>query len=232
MDHAFLINVHKDVEQADRMLDIIAEYYPDSWAICYYDGPGDVRVPITWHYADYQPDKIRSIIGALNYLVAKAHQCHCDYASFLHADMVPTDAKTFRRFLKRFAASGKALTYNVMWADHPLIDFCNLHFDVKQVVDMGLFPAAVEPLSSDPRWVNEAQLTMSFDRSCPVWRERTYRPWTIVLPYTNMPGSTMDKHGHLPGGWFVFHNYTPETSVIHTNDPWFWDNYDTIARRG
>lgn len=40
----------------------------------------------------------------------------------------------------------------------------------------------------------------------------------------------VNKVGHSLHGQFVFHNYVPESTVTHTDDDWFWDNYESLAR--
>jgi hypothetical protein len=40
----------------------------------------------------------------------------------------------------------------------------------------------------------------------------------------------VNKIGHSLHGHFIFHNYVPESTVIHTNDEWFWASYESLAR--
>jgi len=230
--HAFIMNSHNDLEQAKLCIGLLRKHFPSSSLYLYYDGPGrPMGVPcddLIW--ADEEPCKAASIIHALNHLIDMASLKGIDLASFLHADMIPTDAWHWYKFEQRFAESGKALTYTTMWPGHPWIDFCNLHFNLPEVTKLGLFPA--HRLSFD-RDFNEHHLTKSLDFNCPTWRQHTYPLWTMVHPhkekYIGVDGPVV-KIGHTADLSFTFHNFTPETSVIHTNDPVFWSNYEELLR--
>jgi hypothetical protein len=179
----------------------------------------------------------QSILSALNFLVQHAADREIDVGSFLHADMIPLDRQQFYCFLERFVRSGKMLSFTPIWPDTRVLDFCNLHFRIALVLAAKLFPASLAPI--EPRLdFNENQLNFSFHRSRPGWLEEAYQMWTMVMPFTGQyTGATPDgktvqvvKMGHTLDGCFVVHNFTPESSVIHTNDPWFWDHYESVAR--
>ena len=240
MLHAFLMNIHKDHEQALVTLKLLREYYPESVVLLYLDGPSytpDVQAQLRRlsSYAElrkYEPDKVKSTLGALSTLMLVAKGQGIDYASFLHADMIPTDRDQFQRFLGRFCRSSKALTHAPMWARHVFLSFCDLHFWVPECLKLGLFPFVRRPLPAewgDCEECNEAHLTGHFCALYPDWRERLAYPlWTIVRPITGKEGA--DKKGHQQRLEWVIHNHTQETSVTHTNSESFWSNYRVIAR--
>lgn len=237
MMHAFLMNIHKDYEQALTTLRLLREFYPESVVLLYLDGPS---YPVEVHselrrlssYMEVrkqEPDKIKSTLSAISALMLVASRQAIDYASFLHADMIPTDRDQFQRFLGRFCRSNKAMTYAPMWPGHVFLSFCDLHFWVPECMKLNLFPIVKRKLPEDWGECNEAYLTDHFNVVRPGWKEEIAYPlWTIVRPYSGETNPS--KHGHQQRIAWVLHNFTPETSVIHTNDPMFYDNYHAIAR--
>lgn len=245
--HAFLVNCHADIAQARTLAALLAQYWsPQSQIIFYLDGnvhtPEDLddlrRNANVVLLGPYEPHKSISILNALNSLVSFAHQNNIEVASFLHADMIPTDKLAFYHFIDRFYRSQCSLSCTPMWPDQPVIDFCNLHFRLPQAIADGLFPVSYRPNAPRESDCNEYQLTWSFYRSSPEWFSRSYAMWTIVHPYTGLyklaqpegEPKPLAKLGHCAFGKFEIHNYTPESSVIHTNSPWFWQNYSLLAR--
>lgn len=242
MSHAFLINVHNDADQAVRQVRLLRKWFPASRVHVYYDGPGKAghgsqltffkEMADRLHMAPCQPKKCLGIIEAFNYLVEEAYCDGAELATILHADMIPTNRLTFNSFLGHFRLSAKLVTWTTMWPGHPCIDFCSLNLRPDLAIQAKLFPVEYRPDPPEETW-NELQFTRSWDRHCPRWRSLAYKVWTIVSPYTGeyrTEDGPVTKWGHTPGLAFSIHNFTPETSVIHTNSPVFWDHFDELVR--
>lgn len=249
MKHAFVMNCHLHLAQAARSTALLRRHWGErSGLLFYYDGKHDYdrdlfervrgncdRVLV----GPYEADKCLSIFNALNTLIAYADDAGYDVVSFLHEDMIPLYRDQFYAFVDRFAASGKVLSYSKVWPTVDYIDYCNLHIRVREARELGLFPMqkAIQNYN-----FNEAQTTLWFNHACPDWRARAYPMWTMVWPLTRMTTvinempsfylQTADKVGHAVDGHFTFHNYVPETSVVHVNDDFFWDNYETLSDIG
>ena len=234
MKHAFLMNCHQDLQQAIRCLRLLAEFYPASDRLLYLDGKDYAESELAamrslvqfCERRHYQPDKIDGTLGALNRLVEIAASGGYGVASFLHADMIPIDRDCFETFLQRFVESNKMLTYTPMWPCSVYASFCDLHFRLPKA--MSLFPVGRRKLPENWGISNEAFLTASFNEKSPGWQHRAYHLLTIVRPYTGE--SNPSKHGHMHECEWVFHNWTPETSVVHANDEDFWNRYHKFAR--
>lgn len=234
MRHAFLMNCHADADQAICCLSLLQKWYPRSGRLLYLDGKDYPQQQIVsmrsmtefMERRNYQPDKIDGTLGALNRLVEVASFGGYGMASFLHADMIPTDRGRFDLFLQRFWESGKMLTYSPMWPCSVYANFCDLHFRLPMAHDK-LFPVGRRKLPETWGISNEAFLTASFGAKDPGWQDRAYHLLTIVRPYTGE--SNPSKHGHMHKHEWVFHNWTPETSIVHSNDADFWNGYDKFA---
>jgi hypothetical protein len=244
--HAFVLNCHKDVPQAIRVTGLLKRYFSRSKVFLYIDGNTHSQEQLHLlegncghlHVGDYEPNKCQSIINALNHLILAAGDAQIEVASFLHTDMIPTDLISFYHFIDRFYRANKLISLTPIWPGTSLIDFCNLHFRVAEAVKNRLIPATRIPMSNPGHDYNENQVTQSFNRSSPGWEQNAYLMWTIVIPFdkqyvlrdaANNP-IPIAKIGHSVHGQFVVHNFTPESSVIHTNTQWFWDHYENIAK--
>lgn len=242
MKHAFAVNCHRDLPQFLRLARILREVFPESGLVGYFDGPGyepdsDFKEAkklcslVEWR--NYEPDKPKSLVQALSATMSKAWAAGYQAASFLHADMVPTDREQFHRFIDRFLNSGKALVSTSMWPMHAFIDYCNLHFHLPRAFDLGLLPLAFRRETPD---CNEASVTRRWEAVMPGWNDEAYHVWTMVWPIACTPrpdpygGTAGFKMGHGWKWWFKVHNYTPESSVIHTDDETFWSNAREICR--
>jgi hypothetical protein len=246
MKHVFVMNCHRDLAQAAISAPLYRQHWGEHSALYfYYDGPADydptlmaivrANVAKAWN-GPYEPRKSRSIFNALNLMAEVAAGDGADVISFVHADMIPLFRGQFYGFVERFRRTGKAVTYAKMWPTSDYVDFANLHLRPRDAFALKLLP--VQKLVAELDF-NEAEITMSFDRACPDWRERAYPMWSITWPITNSaimrPGvppyyhPTADKTGHDLNGTFVIHNYLPESSVIHVNDAYFWRNYTTLS---
>jgi len=245
MRHAFLMNVHKDVEQAVRTCELLLKYFPNSWRIAYYDGASaDLILNLRYSCsflttASYEPRKYSSIMNALNNTMATASQQRIDVASFLHSDMIPMDPWTFERFLDRFLRSGKMMSACAMWPGSNLLDFCNLHFNVRAAMDAGLFLIQPTDGLEGNQDFNESHFTRHLHRVFPKWRDESYELRSVVVPFTDQYKQVKDdgvqeviavKQTHGLEESFTFHNYTPETSVVRSNDQVFWGGYERMVR--
>ncbi len=227
-DHLFLVNVHKDVAQAARQTDLLSRHFGPVMA--YYDGP---EPPIDFPAADwvvygsYEPDKCRGILNALNTLIRRTAALGTKFATFLHPDQIPTDRSAWRRFLSRFRESGKALTYAPVRPGSVEPAFIGITFNLP--LCGRLFPVSyIEGVEN----FNEKQAGASWHRSWPEWRDHAYPLTLLNWPHSTCPAGGLNaKLMHRPGLEWVVHDLIPETSVIHTNDPRFYDNYETILRR-
>lgn len=245
--HAFVVNCHADVAQARLLVSLLAKYWSNqSQVLLYLDGNVHTSQDVEFlrqHttallLGPYEPDKNMSILNALNALLFKAQELQFEVVSLLHADMIPMDRLAFYHFLDRFYRSNRMLSCTPMWPDEPVVDFCNLHFRLPAAIAERLFPVSYTPKAPEEKNSNEIQLTTSFVRTCPAWFERAYIMWTMVHPYTGrylaaQPGGEplpLAKLGHCAYGKFEVHNFTPESTVIHTNSAWFWQNYSFLAR--
>ncbi len=241
MSHAFLINCHKDAAEVCRLASVLARYSPDSSIDVYYDGEGgeagdrarreilrSCGTTSSVIQAPYQPDKCWSILRAVSRLVETSK---ADTATFLHSDIVPTDWTQFRRFIERFEASGKWITWCPMLPGHVGMNFCNLNFNVKLAAKY--FPIKVPSANMD-EWFNEIQFTRHLDRVNLLWREDSYKMGGIVQPFTgcirNNAGEKLAKSWHSPDYEFWVHDFFPESSVIHCDSPEFWERYHEICR--
>jgi hypothetical protein len=246
MKHVFVMNCHRDLAQAAISVPLYRRFWGEHSALYfYYDGPPGydpatmatvlANVTKSWT-SDVEPRKSTSIFNALNVMAEEAAVDGADLISFVHADMIPLFRAQFYGFLDRFWQTGKLVTHGKMWPTADYIDFANLHFRVRDAMALKLLP--IEKLRPELDF-NEAEATMSFDRMCPDWRERAYRMWSITWPISGSammrPGvpayyhPSADKTGHDLAGSFVIHNYLPESSVIHVNDAYFWQNYSTLS---
>jgi hypothetical protein len=227
--HAFLLSAHADTPQLRVTLSLLQRHFPCSRRLVRLDGPDtppDELAEIKAladrvERAPYNPDKADGLCRSLSALVLTAAEDGVQTASYLHADMVPTDRARFRLFVDRFADSGCPLTYTPMWHTHFVLSFCDLHFRPREVVKLGLFPARTRHLpAGSTEEFNEWRLTRAFDEARPGWRGEAYPLMSVVWPISNQH----QKVAHTGKSWFAFHNLTPETSVVHTNDPKFWGN--------
>ena len=241
MSHAFLINCHADVEEVARLCRILTLYSPHSSIEIYYDGEGGDagdRARRELHaagarsilQAPYQSDKCHSICRAISRLV---ETCEADVATFLHADIVPTDWTQFHRFIERFKASGKWITWMPMLPCHVGVNFCTLNFHLPDAKKY--FPIRIpEGEENGKEWFNELQFTRHLDRVNLFWREDAYKVGGIVVPFTgcikNKAGELLAKSWHSADWEIYVHDYFPESSVIHTDCPEFWERYHEIAR--
>ncbi len=241
MSHAFLINCHADVAECECLIRVLARYAPESSIDVYYDGQGGgigdfARKRLheagakSIIQAPYQPDKCWSILRAVSRLVETSK---ADTATFLHSDIVPTDWAQFRRFIERFAASGKWITWCPMLPHHVGVNFCTLNFNVKAA--QRYFPITIPEKEVNPKeWFNDIQFTRHLDRVNLLWREDSYKMGGIVQPFTgcfrNANGDKLAKSWHTPDYEFWVHDFFPESSVIHSDSPTFWERYHEIAR--
>lgn len=224
------MNCHRDVAVALRTVGYLRRWWPASRCYLYYDGPDpfpqdDAQVAaagVQLERAPYEPRKSQGIIEALNRLVQRAADDAVEVVSFLHADMIPTHAITFYAFVERFAATARGLTFTPCRPDSPYLDFCNLHFRLPQVVASGYFPLRLDPALQGANDFNEAHVSRSLDAVDPEWRAHAYPMWMLSLPFWRNEAVSYQ-------GGFIFHTFTPESSVVHTNDPFFWDHYPEIA---
>lgn len=231
--HAFLINCHTETDQALRLVRLLREYFrDDSQVFVHLDGPG---YDPTWlsHLhkqaavlrGDHEPDKCKGILKALSALAERARQAQVEVASLLHPDMIPTDRQAWRTFLRRFAGSTKAMTYAPVWPLSEPPSFCCLHWKPDKASN--LFPTQV----FDWPGINEAHALASWSQSWPEWKQHAYPMAILNYPHSTCPeGGPMPKVMHGPGYAYVVHDYCPESSVIHTNDPSFWEHYEQHVR--
>ncbi|MBI4236871.1 MAG: hypothetical protein HY696_00460 [Deltaproteobacteria bacterium] len=228
--HAFVMNCHRDVAVAVRTLNYLRAWWPTSRCYLYCDGPDSVPIDafsglstdVHCERAPYEPRKSHGIIQALNRLVAWAAGDAMEVVSFLHADMIPLHPATFYAFVARFAVTDRRMTWTPSRPDSPYPDFCNLHFRLPQAVDAGYFALRCDETLHGPNDFNEAHLSRSLDQVHAEWRAQAYPMWMLSLPFWRNEAVSYQ-------GGFIFHNFTPESSVVHTNDPWFWDHYAEIA---
>ncbi len=227
-DHLFLVNTHRDGEQAARQCDLLARHFGP--VMTYYDGPGgSPRLPgtdmIIGDY--YQPNKCLGILAALNALTLHAETLGVKFATFLHPDQIPTDRGQWGLFLRRFRESGKALTYAPVRPGSHEPAFIGITFNLP--LCGRLFPIRyVEGVEN----FNEKQAAASWHRSWPDWRDHAYPLALLNWPHSTCPaGGPNAKLMHGPEWQYVVHDLVPETSVVHSNDPRLWDNYETILRR-
>jgi hypothetical protein len=242
VDHAFLINVHKDAAQAVRLCRVLRGHFGDgSGVIVYLDGPeyvheqlDDLHQLATVIRGPHQPDKCLGVTTALSCLVMRAGQLGADTCSLLHPDMVPTDRAVWGAFLKRFRASGKALTWAPMHPQHMAASYISLHFRLPDAAR--LFPVRCERVEEWPGggWFNEMQTRLSWDRAWPEWQQSAYEMTLHTVPYTGhhwaVEGAPCFKVAHGPSLSYGYHDYVPESSVVHTDDDVFWQNIDKIVR--
>lgn len=231
MRHAFLMNCHADTAMALQSLPLYATYWRTSTLYLFLDGPAydatEIERMSAWCTrvvrGSYEPHKSKSILNAMNALVDAAAADGVEYASFVHADMIPTSTAAFTTFLERFAASNAWMSFTPLQPGSPLIDFCNLHFHLPAMRAAKLWPIAFQPdLPADLQTCNEAHVTQFFDRTAPTWRKHTYPMAMLALPlWANTRLSLYGAH--------LFHNFTIESSVVHCNDPAFWNAYTHIA---
>lgn len=179
-------------------------------------------------YIGYEADKAIGLNACINTLISLATR-EFDVATFLHADMIPMDVFVFERFWFRFANSSAWLATAPMWPGHPAPSFCDLHFDFRKM-PKSAFPVTIEKREPPELHYNEWYLMKHLDRVCPDWREQAYPLTTCVFPIWPQHGGQVAKHMHDFRHHWTFHNYTPETSVIHTNDENFWQNAEEICR--
>lgn len=248
MKHAFVMNCHVHLAQAARTTELLRRYWSDRSSIYfYYDGKHDydpaqfARVRANCDrilVGPYEQDKCHSIFNALNALVDHADNQGHDVVSFLHEDMIPLYRGQFYGFLDRFYESGKVMTYSKVWPTQPFVDFINIHVRVRAARQRKMFPIhKVVPNYA----FNEAQAMFSFNLTSPGWQAETYPMWAMVWPLTGVAKILnpphfypphADKVGHAHDGQFTFHNYVPESSVMHVNDAYFWDNYEALSDIG
>lgn len=184
----------------------------------------------------YEPHKSQSIFNALNALIDHAASQDTDIVSFAHEDMIPLFRGQFYGFLENFWRSGKYLTYGKMWPTLDFIDYCSMHFRVREALQSGLFP--IHRIDASQNF-NEFETTVSFNKTSPEWRQHIYPMWSMTWPLntTTRMHDWVPKHWHQGSdktvhgndGYFVFHNYIPESSMMHVNDEYFWTNYDRFS---
>lgn len=246
MKHAFIMNCHANLPQAARCTALYRRYWRERSSLyLYYDGVRDYdqeRMACIQEDVDaciigpYEPHKSQSIFNAINELVNHAASRDIDVISFVHEDMIPLFRNQFYHFLDNFWRTGKLMTYSKMWPTLDCIDYCNMHFRLREALRHNLFPIRrIDPTAN----FNEHETTLSFDRSFPAWRQHAYPMWSMTWPLTTttrmkhwVPAhwhQGSDKTGHDNDGHFVFHNYIPESSVMHVNDDYFWNNYHRLS---
>lgn len=231
--HAFVLNCHTDLAQAVVTTRLLRAYWPASAVYLYYDGPEPEAA--AWAALGqqctvalrgaYERDKVVSIFGAMNATMAQARADGVDVVSFLHPDMIPVYPDVFYAFVERWRRSDCWVTYVPIRPEPqaPLLDFCALHFRLDRMVAHGLFPIRIcGNLADAAQHFNEMHLTMFFDTFRPHWRDEAYPLWMISTPAFN-------NEWYTPTGVALVHNYIPETSVVHSNDPWLWEHYADIA---
>jgi hypothetical protein len=238
--HAFIVYCHKEVEQTIRLRDLLIKSFPASDFHVYYDGPCEEPAFDSAPWVDQgpqEPDKCRGILKGLNALMGWSVRHYCGVVSFLHPDMVPTDREQFHRFLQRFQASGQALTFTPMLPNHLTPSFCNLHFRLPEALP--LFPMALadEVMEANHRasghWYNEMQAFLSWEDSWPEWHESAYHMGLMTVPHRNQftcAGQPIEKLVHSDNYQYEFCDYCPESSVIHSHDPRFWENADALIQ--
>lgn len=228
--HAFIINIYKDIEQFEITIPLLLKYWPESEVYIYFDGPKELTDRVCHFEKDthiiqspLETNKSKSTLNAIRELCQKAYEDHIETVSFLHADMIPLHASTFYSFVRRFHESKKALTFTQVIPRSNVIDFCNLHFNLNVCFEKKIFPVAYQETRPDiEESCNEKHLVASFQKNNPLWTQLVYPMWMISFPYT----------AHEMIGWSgsaIAHNFMPETSIVHINDRWFWDNYSQLA---
>ncbi len=236
-DHLFLIHCHKDIEQAGRLLGILREHYSEnSGAVVCYDGEPNEKAVETFmgkHGSGYirgryEPEKCAGIIKGLNELIFRAGDFRAKVATFLHADMVPTNREHWWLFLRRFLASGRSMTYAPMLPKVEIPSFMTLTFRLPEA--LRYFPINLNsPLSADVKkaghWCNESATWAS-------WRGKGWKP-DVCYPMSllNWPiKEQCDKLIHGPGWEYKVADFVPESSVVHSHDPVFWSGYEKVCR--
>lgn len=229
--HAFIMNVHRDIEQFEKTIPLLLRYWTNQSSIfAYFDGPESLKErvlkfenQITILSSSLEPNKSRSSLNALSSLCQAAHKAQFDTVSFLHADMIPLHPVTFYSFIKRFSDSKKALTFTPVVPRAHVIEFCSLHFNLNICYEKKLLPVYFQENRPDLEdYGNEKHLVASLQKNNPEWTRLIYPLWMISYPYTAHEMVTW-------AGSVIAHNFVPETTVIHTNDAWFWDNYAQIS---
>jgi len=227
MKHAFIMNCHNDIENAIQSTTLLKKYWSDKSEVYLYLDGLEYSEEVLEIFrencteviqAPYEKEKSISIINALNELITYSKEKEIDVVSFLHADMIPIFPETFYGFVERFHHSHKFMSYTPLIPGWLMIEFTNMHFWLDHPFISECFPASQHNIFP----CNEYLLTRSFCKTDPKWTGKCYPMFAISLPITLNEGRSY--HGS-----FIFHNYTPETSVVHTNDPWFWDNYETLS---
>lgn len=247
MKHAFIMNCHAHLPQAARSTSLYRRYWRERSSVhFYYDGPREYDPELMEKIREnvdhctigpYEPHKTQSIFNAINYLIEYAASQQIDVVSFVHEDMIPVFRNHFYGFIDTFWRTGKYLSYSKMWPNLDFVDYCNLHCRVTEALSCKMFPIRRIAQNS-----NEVETTRSFDLTFPKWRQYIYPMWSITWPLTTttkfhdwVPKRVVpvhpvaDKTGHGPNGYFVFHNYIPESTMIHVNDDYFWDNYTCFS---
>lgn len=243
--HVFLMNVCHDAEQASRTVELLNRHFNQSDIFVYYDGPknGNVEGFANKTYEEYEPHKPKGLTQAIRVLLYGVLGTQYYSASFIHADMIPTDKEQFYRFIARFERTGKWLTYAPMLPGHGCLDYCNLHFNLFTLPLFMVSGIKYEKPDDPGLDYNEYILTKCFDKAHTNWIDRVYHTWSMNWPITQTvtpmakegvieAGDVRQavKLGHCRDNAFVYHNYMPESSIIHTNDPSFWKHTEDFCR--
>jgi hypothetical protein len=232
--HAFLVNVHNDRAQAERLVAILRQFSPFSRVLASVDGTNQADLPGAHETViqKFQEDKCLGILDSLNALVRAARRADCDVVTLLHPDSVPLSWPTFSSFLKRFYLSGKAIATApiggpISWGPHNWAPaFQGITFNLNFLLDTKLLPIAADRKVD---WCPEAQAGAHWSKIWPAWREEgVYHLLQFTMPTTD-PGRWPKKLGHRCDLVFGYHDYVPETSVIHTNDKVFWNDYEKLV---
>lgn len=242
MNHAFLLNVHNDSEQALRLVQFLhSKKRENSWLrfYLYFDGP---KTNLAWdvmkQYADWAvvarcvPDKAVSINAALSTMAVQALHRGIEVATMLHSDIIPWNRDQFADFIVNFEKSGKAMTYCPMWPKHPYGSFIGPTFNLKKCFEMKILPVKLNAMSPEMKgYCNEGIFQNSL-RSVVGWRDEVYPVWQVTQPYTGqLEDPAALKIGHsMDDKFFVFNDLVPESSILHVSDPRFWNQLDFFCR--
>ena len=244
MNHAFLLNLHKDCAQGLKLVKFLHQHKASyrGWPRIYlsYDGPHEW--PSEWDtlkpYADYAttapyaPDKATGICSSLNRLALRAMHDGVGVATLLHSDIIPWHAAHFMGFLADFVESGKAMTYCPMWPKHKYASFIGPTFNLKKCYEQKILPIRLDVMKKDDTGYCNEGLFSNHLKLIPGWREDIYPVWQMTFPYT---GQVEDpyalKLGHsVDEQFFVVNDLVPESSIMHCNDERFWSNLQHFCK--